>query len=182
MSNKFMSKSLILEPLKKDHASRLFEVLKDPEIYIYIPEDPPISKEALAKKFNTLSKGAPSYLDELWLNYAVYDSEISQYIGTLQATIFMNDKTASVAYILNSNYWGKGYATQALSLMINKLIKEYKIVEFEACIDTRNTKSIELIKRLGFEYAGFEKNADFFSGEPSHEYTYTAKSGEFRLV
>ncbi|WP_052400872.1 GNAT family N-acetyltransferase [Oceanobacillus jeddahense] len=84
-------------------------------------------------------------MDELWLNYAVYDSEISQYIGTLQATIFMTDKKASVAYILNSNYWGKGYATQALSLMINKLIKEYKIVEFEACIDTRNTKSIELV-------------------------------------
>src|SRR5690625_6039616 len=73
----------------------------------------------------------------------------------------MNDKKASVAYILHSNYWGKGYATQALPLMINKLIKEYEIIEFEACIDTRNTKSIELVKRLGFEYTGFEENADF---------------------
>src|SRR5690625_2953342 len=129
MGDLLASKSLILEPLKKDHASRLFDVLKDPKIYIYIPEEPPTGEEALADKFSTLSKGAPSHLDELWLNYAVYDSEISQYIGTLQATIFMTDKKASVAYILNSNYWGKGYATQALSLMINELIKEYKIVE-----------------------------------------------------
>lgn len=180
MSDKFTSKSLILEPLKKDHASKLFEVLKDPKIYVYIPEDPPASEEALANKFDVLSEGAPFHLDELWLNYAVYDSEISQYIGTLQATIFMNDKKAFVAYVLNSNYWGKGYATQALMLMINKLIKEYEIIEFEASIDTRNSKSIELVKRLGFEYKGFEENADFFGGEPSHEYTYTAKSKDFR--
>lgn len=175
-----MSKLLVLEPLRKDHASRLFEVLKDPKIYIYIPEDPPTSEEALSNKFDVLSKGAPAHLDEIWLNYALFDSEIAQYIGTLQATIFMNDKKASVAYILNSNYWGKGYATQALSLMINKLINEYEINEFEACIDTRNTNSIELVKRLGFEYTSFEENADFFRGEPSHEYTYTAKSKIFR--
>ncbi|MBU5465880.1 GNAT family N-acetyltransferase [Virgibacillus sp. MSJ-26] len=180
MSEKITSKSLMLEPLKKDHASRLFEVLKDPKIYNYIPENPPTSEETLANKFDVLSKGAPSHLDEIWLNYALYDSEISQYIGTLQATIFMNDKKASVAYILNSNYWGKGYATQALLLIINRLIEEYEIIEFEAYIDTRNIKSIELVKRLGFEYTGFEENADFFRGEPSHEYIYTAEAKKFR--
>ncbi|WP_100011544.1 GNAT family N-acetyltransferase [Lentibacillus sediminis] len=179
MSDKGALNSLIIEPLKKDHASKLFEVLKDPKIYTYIPEDPPTNKEALTDKFDTLSQGAPSHLAELWLNYAVYDSEISQYIGTLQATIFMNSKKASVAYLLNSNYWGRGYATKALSLMIKKIIKEYGVIEFEACMDTRNTKSIELVKRLGLEYISFEENADFFGGKPSHEYTYHAKSENF---
>jgi len=58
----------------------------------------------------------------------------------------MIDKIASVAYILSSNYWGKGYATQVVSLMINKLIQKYEIIEFEACIDSTNTKSVELVK------------------------------------
>ncbi|XGA31947.1 GNAT family N-acetyltransferase [Virgibacillus sp. CBA3643] len=154
----------------------MFGVLKDHKIYTYIPEDPPKSEKALTNKFDSLSQGAPTHLSQVWLNYAVYDSEISQYIGTLQATIFKDDKKASVAYLLNSNYWGRGYATQALSLMITKLIKEYGVIEFEACMDIRNTKSIELVKRLGFEYTGFEENADFFKGEPSHEYTFTVKS------
>src|SRR5690625_1194463 len=179
MSDKCTSKSLVIEPLKKDHASKLFKVLKDPKLYIYIPEHTATNKEALARKYDTLSKGAPSNLDELWLNYAVYDSDISRYVGTVQATIFMDDKKASVAYILNSKYWGKGYATHALLLMINQLIREYGVIEFEACIDTRNTKSIELVKRLGFEYTDFEENADFFRGRPSHEYTYTAKTEIF---
>lgn len=179
MSDKPVSHSLILEPLKKDHASRLFGVLEDPKIYTYIPEDPPESEEALTDKFESLSQGAPIHLSELWVNYAVYDGGILQYIGTLQATIFTNSKKASVAYLLNPNYWGEGYATQALTLMIKKLIKEYGVIEFEACIDTRNTKSIKLVKRLGFKYAGFEENADFFKGESSHEYTYTAISETF---
>lgn len=180
MSDKLTSQLLKLEPLNKDHASRLFEVLKDPQIYIYIPENPPVSEESLANKFAILAKGAPSHLDEIWLNYAIYDSEISKYIGTLQATLFVNEKKAFIAYILNSNYWGKGYATQAMLLMINKLIQKYEIIEFEACIDTRNTKSVELVKRLGFEYTGFEENADYFGGKPSHEYIYTAKVEVFQ--
>lgn len=97
MSEKRAPNSLILEPLKKDHASRLFEALKDPKIYTYIPEDPPASKKSLTDKFDSLSQGAPTHLSELWLNYAVYDSEISQYVGTLQATIFKSNKKASVA-------------------------------------------------------------------------------------
>src|SRR5690625_2201522 len=132
MSDKCTSKSLVIEPLKKDHASKLFEVLKDPIIYIYIPEESPTGEEALADKFNVLSKGAPSHLGELWLNYAVYDSDISRYVGTVQATIFMNDKKASVAYILNSKYWGKGYATKDLLLMINQVIREYGVIYFVA--------------------------------------------------
>lgn len=179
MRDKLASNSLTLEPLKKDHTSRLFEVLKDPEIYTYIPEDPPTSEKALTDKFESLSQGAPTHLSELWLNYTVYDGEISKYIGTLQATIYISSKKASVAYLLNSNYWGKGYATKALLLMINKLIEEYGVIEFEAYIDTRNTRSIKLIKRLGFEYTSYEKNADFFKGMPSHEYIFTMKSENF---
>lgn len=122
MQNKLGDTTLELESLKKDHGPRLFEVLKDPKIYTYIPEDPPTSQDALADKFDSLSKGAPNHLSQIWLNYAIYNSEISQYIGTLQATIFKDSqRRASVAYLLNSNYWGSGYATKALSLMVSEL-------------------------------------------------------------
>jgi hypothetical protein len=44
---------------------------------------------------------------------------------------------------------------------INNLMKEYKIVEFAACMDTWNTKSVELVKRLGFEYTKMCKTRQF---------------------
>lgn len=173
MGDKHAVNSLILEPLEKGHASTLFAVLNDPKIYTYIPEEPPINKETLADKFDVLSLGAPSHSGEIWLNYAVYDNALPQYIGTLQATITKKDLKASVAYLLNSNYWGKGYAKHALSDMMTKLIKEYGILEFEACIDTRNVRSIKLVERLGFKCTDYEENADFFKGNSSNEYTYT---------
>ncbi|GIO21623.1 GNAT family N-acetyltransferase [Oceanobacillus sp. J11TS1] len=179
MRDEHVFNTLKLEPLQKEHASRLFEVLKDPKIYTYIPEEPPKSEKSLIDKFDFLSHGAPEHLSELWFNYALFDNEISKYIGTIQATIFQNSNKASIAYLLNPIYWGKGYATQALRLMISKLIEEHGVVKFEACIDARNTKSIELVKRLGFKYTAFEKNADFFKGESSDEYTYTASSDSF---
>ncbi len=176
MRNKPGNKLLILEPLKKEHASKLYPVLKDPMIYSYIPEDPPISEVALAEKFDSLTQGAPNHLSELWLNYAIYMSDFSQYIGTLQATINTDNSKATIAYLLNSKYWGKGYARQAVSIMIKNLIKEHGIVEFESCIDIRNTRSLKLVKQLGFKCTDYKENSDFFKGKPSHEYVYTMRT------
>ncbi|EMA6342917.1 GNAT family protein [Bacillus cytotoxicus] len=162
--------SITLEPLNKYHAEKLFSVLKDEKIYTYIPENPPESVEKLSAKFKRLAEGATTHLSQIWLNFAIYNKNLKEYIGTVQATIYSKDLKASIAYILPSKYWGRGYAQQAVTEMINILISNYKLKMFHAYIDTRNIKSIRLVERLGFKKIGFEKNAGFFKGSNSDEY------------
>lgn len=168
-----------LEPLNKYHAEELFSVLKDEKIYTYIPENPPESTGELSEKFERLAEGAPIHLSQIWLNFAIYNKNLNEYIGTVQATIYSKDLKASIAYVLPSKYWGKGYAQQAVTEMINILISNYKIKMFHAYIDTRNIKSIKLVERLGFKKIGFEKNADFFKGSTSDEYIFALKTEEW---
>ncbi|CAM3973561.1 GNAT family N-acetyltransferase [Mesobacillus zeae] len=168
-----------LEALKDSHASSLYGVLKDDKIYTFIPEGPPESLEVLMQKFSRLAKGAPEHIPEVWLNYAIYSTELNQYIGTTQATISKDTRKATIAYILSPMHWGKGFAKQAVSLMMDSIISEYDVKEFDAYIDTRNSKSVSLVKGLGFDQINYIKNADFFKGHDSHEFVYSIKSEQW---
>ncbi|WP_071459676.1 GNAT family N-acetyltransferase [Bacillus massilinigeriensis] len=103
---------------------------------------------------------------------AVFYRDSEEYVGTTQATIYKESQKASIAYLFSPAYWGRGIAKKAVSTMINTLIQQYGVKSLEAYIDRRNTRSIHLIKGLGFEWKDYITNTDFFKGEASHEFVY----------
>ena len=70
-----------------------------------------------------------------------------------------------VGCTLNKTFQGKGYATEALTAMVNyffTILKKHRIV---ASIDPRNTASIRLIERLGFRKEAHFKESYFLRDE-----------------
>ena len=59
--------SLVLEPLTARHATEMFAVLGDPAIYEFEGE-PPVSEEALARRYTFLERRRSSDGLESWLN------------------------------------------------------------------------------------------------------------------
>ena len=59
-----------------------------------------------------------------------------------------------IAYILIRKYWGKGYANEACSRMIEHLSSEFNVQVVRASMDTRNEASIGLAQSLGFSGNG----------------------------
>ncbi len=162
---------IILEDLHSDHAEHLYDILQDDRVYTFIPENAPKSIKSLKNKFQILEKGSLKE-EELWLNYVIYSLNNSKYIGTLQATVLLKKNSILIAYILDPKVWGKGYAKKALSIMINNLEAKYKNFRFFAYIDSRNERSIRLVKKLGFKCVDYIENADFFKGSSSHELVF----------
>jgi ribosomal-protein-alanine N-acetyltransferase len=111
---------LCLEPLTPHHARQLFPVLADARIYTYIPEDPLLDSDALARRFQQLAARRSPSGTELWLNWAMHRTQEHDYIGTLQATITA-DQHATIAYLLNSAFWGYGYAQEACRCLLSLL-------------------------------------------------------------
>ncbi len=56
--------------------------------------------------------------------------------------------------------------------VLSFLFADYSVTGVTAEVDTRNTASIRLLERLGFERVGFQAGADCFKGASSDEYTY----------
>src|SRR4029079_127344 len=62
---------MVLEPLVADHATALFETLQHPDLYTYIPQDPPSSLDALKIRYAALPTRHSPDGQEDWLNWAL---------------------------------------------------------------------------------------------------------------
>ena len=162
---------LVLEPLTEAHAPLLFHGFEDPTLYTYIPGDPPANVEALVVRYRHLSKGRSADGTSLWFNWAMRLQDSVTYIGTLQASLYADDR-AVIAYMVFSPFRRHGFAKEGCWRMIRFLRDERQAKKIVAEIDTRNQPSIALVRSLGMRLTGKHKNADFFKGSASDEYEF----------
>jgi len=136
-----------LEPQVADHAGEMFMVLSDPAIYEY-ENDPPPSVEWLRERFARLeSRQSPDGAQQ-WLNWVIRLPS-SELIGYVQATVHP-DGRAAIAYVLNSRYWGRSLARQAVEAMISELADCHRVQALSAVLKRDNFRSARLLERLGF--------------------------------
>ena len=161
-----------LEPMTPGHASELFRILSDPRIYEFLPEDPPVSEEALRSRIKRWVIGPGPGTRELWFNWVIRLNRERTVAGTLQTTVVLDERRALIAYIVGPEFWGQGIATEAVRRLLAWLSARDDVSEAIALVDSRNAPSIRLVGRLGFEPIGTEQNADFFKGNRSDEQTF----------
>lgn len=142
--------SLTLEPQLAAHADEMFVVLSDPAIYEYEGE-PPRSASGLRERFAALETRRSPNGKEQWLNWVIRLAG-RQLIGYVQATVHA-DGRASIAYELDSAFWGRGLARQAVEAMIIELARNHGVHQFVAVLKQRNLRSFRLLQRLGFTLA-----------------------------
>lgn len=73
-------------------------------------------------------------------------------------------RPCSIGYKIDRDYRQKGYAYEAASFLIPHAFFAYDIDQIEAEVLPDNTASLALIKKLGFEYKGINKNAHEIMG------------------
>jgi [ribosomal protein S5]-alanine N-acetyltransferase len=160
---------LRLEPQVEAHTDALMRALESPKTHAFVPGDPPIDREKFADRMKRLeSRMSPDGLQH-WLNWTVFSG--LEVIGTVQADVTDSNSSASIAYMFHPNSWGKGFAFEATTAMLEHL-KSQGIISFKAWTDTRNLASHKLLERLGFSKTEEIKNADEFKGSISHEFVF----------
>ena len=138
---------LTLEPQTATHAEEMFAVLSDPAIYAY-ENAPPRSLEWLRERFTRLESRRSPDGRKQWLNWVVR-LRGAGLIGYVQATL-REDGRASIAYVLSSRYWGRGFASEAVQAMIAELVEHYQVNTLTAVLKRENLPSGRLLERLGF--------------------------------
>lgn len=142
--------SLTLEPQIAAHAEEMFVVLSDPAIYEY-ENEPPQSASGLRERFAELESRQSPNGREQWLNWVIRLPS-KELIGYVQATVHPGGR-AAIAYELNSAYWGRGLARQAVQAMIGELIQNYGVTLLTAVLKQQNQRSFRLLHRVGFTLA-----------------------------
>lgn len=128
----------------------MFEALKDPEIYAYLPRQPPRDADDLAAHFARVMPETAPYRSEQWLNWTVWRREGGAPLGTVEASVH-GDHTATIGYLFGPAHRGQGYARESVRAMLLELCR-CGARGFEAIIDERNAPSQRLARALGFQH------------------------------
>jgi ribosomal-protein-alanine N-acetyltransferase len=71
------------------------------------------------------------------------------------------NRQASLGYALHRSQWGKGYATEAATLMLGLAFERLSMHRVEALIDLTNKRSLRVGERLGLRREGHMKGRIF---------------------
>jgi len=127
----------------------MFDALRDPQIYSFIPENPPLSTAALRQRYRMLQRGISADGSELWLNWVIRIVSSDRCVGCVQATVHAG-RTADFAYVLASAFWGRGIASEACVAAVDFLETEVALRSLYATVSAENHRSLRLLARLGF--------------------------------
>lgn len=160
---------LLLEPINAWHGEPMFAGMKDPLLYTYTSDEPPLSVSALSRRYERLESRRSPEGDELWLNWAALD-RVAGYVGLMQATV-RPDGTALAAWRIFANAQRKGIAAEAAGAMLTHL-GAIGVTQATAMIDTRNTASIRLAERLKFELIATHEKREKLRGRWVDDFEY----------
>lgn len=80
-----------------------------------------------------------------------------------------------IGYILHPDHWGRGYAAEALGAAIPHIFTHFDVPALLADVDPRNSASIRLLERLGFERTGAKARTWEVGGEWCDSVYYALK-------
>lgn len=73
--------------------------------------------------------------------------------------------TAELGYWLGVAHWGRGYAAEAISALVEHAFAATDLERVEAWVFARNARSARVLARCGFREEGVQRRSVFKSGE-----------------
>jgi len=170
MEVKEMSNSVYLEPLSVDYLNEVMGWINDEEIVRdFACFDGNISRE---EEKNFLEEVVNSKNDFV---FAIHEPN-GRYIGNIGLhDVNHLDKSGRLAIIIGKKeYWGQGYAQQAISDLLGKAFNELGLRKvWLKCLDI-DEKVKHLYEKCGFEKRDILKN-EYFLNEESHDMLYMSR-------
>jgi len=157
------SQRVTLRWLRDEDAADVFAVFRDPQVMRYW-STPPLSDlaaaQALIREIHELFR-----LRTLF-QWGISSQSNDAILGT--CTLFHLDwahRRAEVGFALGRRYWGQGFASDAVELLIGFAFDTLDLHRLEADVDPRNDRSLRLLERQGFQREGFLRERYQLNGE-----------------
>lgn len=145
---------LKLVKYSEKHINGLLEHLNNKNIsrWLFLPVDP--YKEEDAKKWLQFCKDNEDK-NENYLYAIEVDDELIGGIGLHKKMEHCFD----VGYWIAEKHWGKGFAAEALKILTDLALNEFKIDRIQAFVFDGNAASEKVLLKCGYEYEGYLKKS-----------------------
>jgi [ribosomal protein S5]-alanine N-acetyltransferase len=162
MQSELKSKRLILIQSDVSHASDLFSFWTDPEVSKFMNMESLSTQDEVIDMIEFTNQLAA--LNQS-IRYTVFLKESNQIIGSCGFNyIDFGNERAEIGYDLGKEYWGKGFAFEAASALMNYWFHELGLNRLEARVVPENLRSIRLLNNLGFHFEGILRQSEKSNG------------------
>jgi len=155
-----------IRPLGRDDITAFTSYRKSPDVARYQDWPMPYTRDlahALVDDMERLGGPTPGE----WVQLAIDPG--AGLVGDVAVWLDDAGTFAMIGYTLAAEHQGHGYATEAVSAVIEWLFRRRKVHRIAATIDPRNLASARVLERCGFEYVGTARSAALARGEWSDD-------------
>lgn len=147
---------LTLRRLSAADVDDMFDYAKRQDVTEYLRWYPHQSKKYTSDYLRYIS--ARYKLGDFY-DWAVVENESGRMIGTCGFTSFdLPHDSAEIGYVLNPEFHGKGYATEAATRVLEFGFSELSLHRIEARFMKENTASLRVMEKLGMTLEGYRRD------------------------
>lgn len=154
---------LILRKFENTDVDNLYEYCKDEEVTKYLIFE---TYETIEEAQDRIDFLQAQYAEEKKLCWAIEEKYSGKVIGSIDLFNISNqDKKAETGYVLNKEYWNRGYTTEALKRVLQYGFCELGLVRIYAQCIISNIASESVMKKSGMLFEGIEKKSAYIKGK-----------------
>jgi RimJ/RimL family protein N-acetyltransferase len=172
-----------LSKITFDHVPHIYNLLQTPGVLDYLTLKTPSSTEEIRQYVIFLQNQWIMNSDYTYMIEAIKQTpENRDIIPVGQISLYdLNfvHRRAEVGIWLGSPYWKKGYATEALQLMIHYAFEDMQFNRIQAHIFLENFSSQKLFERIGFKKEGTNRQYVMKDTTPCDVFAYALLKSEW---
>ena len=173
---------LVLRRFTADDAPAFAAYRSDPDVARFQSWEAPFSPDQARAFIDELSGAHPDTPGE-WFQLAVVEQATGTLVGDVAAFVDGEDpRLARVGVTFARSAQGRGYATEALTALLDYLLLTRGKHRVSADCDARNTASAALLRRVGMRHEATHRRSAWWKGEWTDEEVYAVLAEEWKAA
>ena len=157
------SERLLFRAYERGDAEDFFQMRTNTEVMKYMDSPRYQSVQDAEKKINGNRQAFVEKQGIKWVIALKSDGNVVGDFGFWR--IDKENCRAEIGYALLREYWGMGYMSEAMDVLLKYGFGQMNIHSVEANVNPENKASIKLLKRFGFRKEAYFRENYFFDGE-----------------
>ena len=150
----FRTERLVLRPAREDDLAAMHAVLSHPKAMAYWSSAPHEHRRSDTRLARVDDRHPAAMKAKTSSSSWTESSSARQAFGASR-------RSASSSH---PDHWGRGYAAEALTLVLERAFHVHDLAKVDADVDPRNLGSLKLLTRLGFRETGRKERTWFVGG------------------
>lgn len=143
---------LLLRGLRGSDAEDVFAIYSDPEVILYWSSP---AYETIEEARDLIIDTHKQFRARLMFEWGVKHRDSGRVIGTCtMLNVDIAHRRAEIGYAFAREFWGNGYATEAVELLIAFAFGPMNLHRLEADVHPGNAGSLRLLEKQGFKREG----------------------------